>query len=352
MGSSLAPYTASQSVIERIRDRKRTKELLSDRKSRAAQDRMKSIAALASDGPSGGAGGARGKRKRGGGGGGGGGDKDDDFGADDEDWAVYRDIQGAEDSEEEEDDEQTLIELETKLLSHDASFTRNETLAARQARKRALTRTFLGGDPDSVDEEHHIKGRGVNGSHDAQGEDEEQQDDADKLEELARAHQVTLNVERARIAEVFFQPGMAGVDQAGVDEIMNMVVRSFDDDVRQRMLSVSNAFPCVVSFSCARQIRTLLTSSVSSSIPSLRTHARGTPLAEHLPHGAAQLLPIHGRSPAERNGGLPAGGLQGQRHACQGRQVRCLEGNVEVVFREARRVQDWQCGELAWLANR
>lgn len=70
-----------QESIAKAKERVRLKEALADRKSLAAQNRMKTIANLASEQP-------EGKRKRGRGG-----DKDDDhFGADDADWAVYREI--------------------------------------------------------------------------------------------------------------------------------------------------------------------------------------------------------------------------------------------------------------------
>lgn len=86
-------------MIEKIKERKKKKEQLSDRKSLAAQNRMKSIANLASDAK------PDKKRKRG--------QKgkpafllayrallltfffrtlDDDFGKNDDDWAVYRQI--------------------------------------------------------------------------------------------------------------------------------------------------------------------------------------------------------------------------------------------------------------------
>lgn len=245
-----------EDTIERIRERKRKRELLADRKSLAAQQRMKSIASLASDGKgtNGGGGDAGGtssrgaKRRRGGAGGG---DKDDDdFGADDEDWAIYRDIQGAEDSEDEQEDEDLLVQLEEKLLTYDSTFTTSDTLAARQARKRALTRTFLGGTPEGTEEmEANAQAKRINGdgatSPDAEGEEDED-DDTDgskhdaKLEALAKAHQITLNIERARLSEVFYQPSMAGVDQAGLDEIAEMIVRGFpEESTRRSMVNVS-----------------------------------------------------------------------------------------------------------------
>lgn len=69
-----------QNVIDRLRQRKRLASELADRRSRASQMRMKSIANLASDTPT------SKRRKRGG--------DEDTFGQDDEDWAIYREIVG------------------------------------------------------------------------------------------------------------------------------------------------------------------------------------------------------------------------------------------------------------------
>lgn len=223
-----------EQVIERIKERKRRRELLSDRKSLAAQQRMKNITSLASDSPSG----SRNKRKRGGGNGSAADKDDDDFGADDADWAVYRDIQGAEDSEDEEEDEQQLLTLESKLLMYDSTFSRSDTLAARQARKRALTRTFLGGTPEGH-EEFAREQKQLDHEKNPNNDDDEE-DEASRIEELARNHQICLNVERSRLAEVFFQPSLAGVDQAGLDEIIDMIVRGFPQDTRRNM--VNNVF--------------------------------------------------------------------------------------------------------------
>lgn len=70
-----------QDVIARIQERKKRKAQLGDRKSAAAQSRMKTIATLAAED----AVGPAKKRKKGG-------EKDDGFGRDDSDWAVYREV--------------------------------------------------------------------------------------------------------------------------------------------------------------------------------------------------------------------------------------------------------------------
>jgi actin-related protein 5 len=61
-----------------MKERQKRRTQLGDRKSLAAQNRMKSITSLASDQPA-----ARKKRKK---------TADDTFGANDADWAVYREI--------------------------------------------------------------------------------------------------------------------------------------------------------------------------------------------------------------------------------------------------------------------
>lgn len=67
-----------QEVVDRIKQRKRLAAELADRRSRASQMRMRSIANLASDSPT-----PKRRRK---------GQEEDTFGADDEDWMIYREI--------------------------------------------------------------------------------------------------------------------------------------------------------------------------------------------------------------------------------------------------------------------
>ena len=166
-------------LLQRIKDKERFKADLGNRKSLASQLRMKTLANLAADGP-----GGR-KRRRGGG-------DDDTFGANDDDWGVYRTVQtgpeGSDDSEE-EDLPAGLQTLEALLLEHDPAFAEADTLAARNDWPQSLVHAFLRGprphDPESTRE----------------------------------AHQLHLNVERVRVPEVLFQPAIAGLDQAGAIEI-------------------------------------------------------------------------------------------------------------------------------------
>lgn len=70
-----------EDTVERLKLRREKKAQLGDRKSLAAQQRMKTITDMASDKPI-----VKKKRKKG--------EGDDTFGADDEDWLVYREIVG------------------------------------------------------------------------------------------------------------------------------------------------------------------------------------------------------------------------------------------------------------------
>lgn len=170
---------ARQAMLQKMRDRDRLKADLGNRKSQASQMRMKTIANLASDNP------FNRKRRRGQAA------DDDGFGADDADWAVYRDIgRGDDDEEDEEEDlDAQLKTIEGQLLKYDADFTEEKTLEGQKDWTKSLVHSFLRGpypfDPESARE----------------------------------SNQFHLNVERVRVPEVAFQPSIAGVDQAGIVEI-------------------------------------------------------------------------------------------------------------------------------------
>jgi actin-related protein 5 len=142
---------------------------------------MKNIANLASDNPTK-------KRRRGG--------DDDNFGADDNDWGIYRTIakDDVSEDEEEEDLEAQLKDVESQLLKFDPNFTEQHTREAETDWTKSLMHAFLRGpwpfDPESQRE----------------------------------AHQLHLNVERIRVPEVVFQPAIAGVDQAGIVEIASDIL--------------------------------------------------------------------------------------------------------------------------------
>ena len=190
--------TQHQESIARIEERKRLREMLPNRKSAAAQQRMRNITALASEQDASSSDSHR-RRKRG--------DDEDTFGANDNDWSVYRTINDATNEEEEAQDYVTLAEIEQKLLQFDDAFTDESTYEALQARKTRLTQTFLYGQPSRLD-----------------------------MDDPIQYHQLHLNVERIRVPEISWQPLIAGVDQAGVAELGRHVLFSVDQTIRDRMI--------------------------------------------------------------------------------------------------------------------
>ncbi|KAG8530053.1 uncharacterized protein KY384_005535 [Bacidia gigantensis] len=184
---------ARSALLQRIKDRDRLARDQGNRKSLASQMRMKTLASLASDQP------GR-KRRRGGG-------DDDDFGANDEDWGVYRTVamgEPASDEEEEDDLDGDMKKLESELLEHDPHFSEAQTMGAQKDWTKSLLHAFLRG-PRPFDGES-----------------------------MREKYQLHLNVERIRVPEVVFQPSIAGVDQAGLVDIAAGVVESGIRDVGDR----------------------------------------------------------------------------------------------------------------------
>ncbi|PSS06632.1 hypothetical protein PHLCEN_2v3588 [Hermanssonia centrifuga] len=182
-----------ESIMSKIKERGRRRAALNDRKSAASQARMKSIANLAADERV-----PKKRRKVGG---------DDMFGADDADWAIYRKINNAAESSDEEEDLANLQTLEQKLLMHDPTFTTEHTHAALSSQRSALMSAFR---PQY--EEGDVEGK-------------------------TRIH---LNVERWRVCEAWFSPTMAGVDSAGLGEVLQNVLSRFSDAEKGRL--VKNVF--------------------------------------------------------------------------------------------------------------
>jgi hypothetical protein len=129
-----------------------------------------------------------------------------------------------------------LTRLEARLLQHDPSFTPVHTLSAIIAQRSALLNAFR-----PLAEEGDIAG----------------------------LHRLHLNVERWRVPEVWFGPSMAGVDCAGLGEVIEGVLKMFGAAERDRLVRVSGLpiqllLTCHLShpLECLRHRRT-----VSSSKP-------------------------------------------------------------------------------------
>ncbi|KAG8905559.1 Nuclear actin-protein involved in chromatin remodeling [Tulasnella sp. 403] len=178
-------------IMTKMKDREKRKVELMDRKSAASQNRMRSIATLTTDQLP-----ARKRRKRG--------EDDDDFGMDDADFDIYREIGGGDGLSEEEDLSQ-LKSLETRLLTHDPNFSMSNTYASLSTRKSALIRAFCPAQ------------------------------DPEMLQDMKSKYQLVLNVERWKVPEAWFAPGMAGVDCAGLGEIIANILGSFSEHDRVRL---------------------------------------------------------------------------------------------------------------------
>ncbi|TYJ51768.1 hypothetical protein B9479_007640 [Cryptococcus floricola] len=184
-----------EDVINRIRDREKKKAQLGDRKSAASQNRMKSLASLAQEEK------APKKRKKG--------EDDDGFGMDDSDWAVYREIDGGDEESDAEEDDQTLLEsIESRLLQYDPTFSEEHTMFGRAEAKNRLLNAFVrGGSSEKYDPE-----------------------------DLAQAHQLHLNIERIRVPEVWFQPSIVGLDNAGLGEAAGWILNGFSEENKKRLM--------------------------------------------------------------------------------------------------------------------
>ena len=172
---------------------------------------------------------------------------------DDSDWAVYREIvslrpylkkttlliprQGGEDESEAEEEDQSLLQsLETRLLQYDPTFTEDDTLQGRADAKHALIHAFVRGGLDTLAESNSNEGSGVTTPASRAKYDPD---------DPRQTHQLHLNVERIRVPETWFQPGMFGVDSAGVGELAGWILNGFDDEERRRMMQVRlPSLPC------------------------------------------------------------------------------------------------------------
>lgn len=103
------------------------------------------------------------------------------------------------------------------MLKHDPSFTVNDTIARRAIAKQKLLNAFVRGmSPDDPVDAF----------------------DAGNPEQAAQLH---LNVERIRVPEVICQPSLGGVDSAGIIEVIEHILKSFNASERDRLTQVSTS---------------------------------------------------------------------------------------------------------------
>ncbi|KAI8978476.1 hypothetical protein BDB01DRAFT_726371 [Pilobolus umbonatus] len=210
-----------QIVVDKLKKRKRLASELADRRSRASQLRMKSIANLASDSPTN-------KRRRKG-------NEEDTFGQDDDDWAIYREINRDDESDDEEEDLSTLNQYESLLLQYDPEFLPEHSYENMSS----PTNTLM-----------HLLSKGLYPPYDPT--------------DLEQSYQLHVNIERVRVPEVLFQPSIIGLDQAGLIESVDAIVKTFDGQDRQNIMK--NIF-LTGGFCQFRGLTTRIESSLKSIYP-------------------------------------------------------------------------------------
>lgn len=191
-------------------------EAMKDRKSMAAQKRMKTIADLANDLTASTTAQSRKRRRNinvtidn---------DPNDTFGTNDDDWNAYRDISDRNLEEEQEDTNNEILRVEALLLQFDPNFHHEDTFAVSETFdwRGLVLHKFIHGPRQSLSLAMQAEGH-----------------DPDELlnhpEIIRRNHQLHVNVERIRVPEIYFQPHIAGLDLAGIPEVIqNMLCRNFD----------------------------------------------------------------------------------------------------------------------------
>lgn len=202
--------------IALFKKRAKLMEAMKDRKSMAAQKRMKSIADLANDLTSSTTAASRKRRRNanvtidn---------DPNDTFGVNDDDWNAYRDISSASLEEEQDETNAEILRLEEELLEHDPDFHHEDTFAASESFdwKNLVLHKFIHGPRQSLTLAMQAEGH-----------------DPDELldhpEIIRRNHQLHINIERIRVPEIYFEPQIAGLDQAGIPELVqNLLFRNYD----------------------------------------------------------------------------------------------------------------------------
>jgi actin-related protein 5 len=104
----------------------------------------------------------------------------------------------------------SLNHYESLLLQHDPDFLPEHAFEAEQDPSNTLL---------------HLLKHGMYPKYDAQ--------------DVGHSHQLHVNVERVRVPEVLFQPNIIGLDQAGLVDNINDIVRVYDASRKQSIVKVS-----------------------------------------------------------------------------------------------------------------
>ncbi|KAJ2354741.1 Nuclear actin-protein involved in chromatin remodeling, partial [Coemansia sp. RSA 2618] len=231
-------------VIARMEERHTLRKELNDRRSHASQVRMRNIADLAATEATNSAGNKRRRR----------GDQDDDFGAEDADWNIYRDISKEEEADEDEEDEAEIEKYNKQMALHAPDYLESLDRDARSKIENTTMYRFTEGCQPAILEKTAAPLK---------------LDNAAIIARAAREYQLHLNVERIRVPEIIFRPSLVGLDQAGLLETIDGIVRQTGN----RLSLVNNVFVTGGGFSGAAGILERLQKDIRSIVPA------GTPIA-------------------------------------------------------------------------
>ncbi|KAI3658745.1 hypothetical protein MP638_001627 [Amoeboaphelidium occidentale] len=194
-------YSKRTQILDKIKEKNKQSEAMNDRKSKLAQNRMKKLVGLADDGGLTAAGTKKRTRK----------EDDDGFGMSDEDWMVYYDIKKGSEEEELQELEADLENVENLLTQYDPEFSPDDIDMQTEERNKSLFYILKYG-----------------------------RDGYLKHDDIAAHHQIRMNVERIRVPEIFFQPSICGVDEAGIIETLQTILSQFTKE--QQSIMVNNIF--------------------------------------------------------------------------------------------------------------
>ncbi|PWA03572.1 hypothetical protein BB558_000292 [Smittium angustum] len=230
-------------LLDSIEQKAALKNELSNRKSKASQLRMKSIAGLAAHETQPVAtSGSRRKRQD---------DSDDNFGEDDNDWNIYLDI-SKEVSDSDDSPEIELLQINELLYKNDAKFLEEIDEETRKEIEGKLLYRFYSGTQEAILETpavpFHLSTSDGNG--DQVGENGTKQNLMKEL--MSRSYQVHLNIERIRVPEILFDPMIVGDDQCGIIELVENMWKLFPEkktDFAKNIFVTGQGFASVKGFS-------------------------------------------------------------------------------------------------------
>ncbi|KAJ1915230.1 Nuclear actin-protein involved in chromatin remodeling [Mycoemilia scoparia] len=302
------------SVLSKINERKQKYKELNERRSQAAQARMKNIADLASNetppnGSSASSTGAKRRRRNNGSA-----DKEDTFGADDEDWSIYRDISKEEDEEEEEEDKLNLNQCNELLERYAPDYLAGLDREAKNRIQNTLMYRFSEGTQEAILDETAAQ---------------PSKDEAWQLEidTAARQYQMHLNIERIRVPEVLFQPSIIGIDQSGIVETISQILKNIKDHPASEF--VKNIYLTGGGFAMIPGLSQRLESELRMVMPigtDIRIHFAENPLLDAW-RGAAKWArsPTFSDSCVTRQMYLECGGDYLKEHALSNRYYKATE---------------------------